>query len=136
MRTRSRFFVRLVTLALTVSAPVACYQRGAKQRNPFAAPGSERGKESIRVRVENQNFNDATIHAIRGGERIRLGQVTGKTESTFTLPWTFSLPLQFQVHLNGGADCNVRAISVDPGDEIWVRIPIEVDMSPCYAGKG
>jgi len=134
--TRSRFAARLATTALMVMIQAACYQGAGVRKNPFAAPGTGEGEGSIRVRVENQNFNDATIHALRGGERIRLGQVTGKSESTFTLHWNVSLPLQFQVDLVGGRGCNVRPLSVDPGDKVWVRIPNEVSMTPCYAGKG
>jgi len=108
---------------------------GSTARNPFAAPGTGRGGGTIHVRVENQNFGDATVHAIRGGERIRLGQVTGKSEQNFTLRWTFSLPLEFEVDIIGGPRCGVRALDVDPGDRVFVRIPIQIGATPCYSGK-
>ncbi len=135
MKRRSTFLFRLATLALVATAPLACFQKSGRRQNPFAAPGTGPGEGSIHVRVDNRNFNDATIHAIRGGERIRLGQVTGKSESTFKLKWNFSLPLAFYVDLIGGTGCNVREISVDPGDRVWVNIPVQIGATPCYAGK-
>jgi hypothetical protein len=88
------------------------------------------------VRVENQNFGDAVVHASRGGERVRLGGVTGKSEETFTMEWGFSLPLEFEINIVGGGRCLVRPLSVDPGDRVWVRIPTHLGASPCYSGKG
>jgi len=131
--TASFSFLRVpAALALAVGL-AACAK--PQSRNPFAAPGTGRGEESIQVRIENQNFGDATVHAIRGGERIRLGQVTGKSEHTFTMRWNFSLSLEFEVHIIGGQGCGVRPLSVDPGDRVWVRIPTQIGASPCYSGK-
>ena len=128
--------VRLLSLALLILSATACYRGYGRRKKPFAAPGTGEGEETIHVRVENQNFSDATIHALRGGERVRLGQVTGKSESNFTVRWNFSLPLEFEIDMVGGPGCRVRPISVDPGDKIWVRIPTRCTMSPCYASKG
>ena len=102
--------------------------------NPFAPPSAS--ETQIRVTIENQNFGDATIHALRGGERIRLGQVTGKSEQNFNVRWNFSLPMEFEIHIVGGQGCRVRPIPVDPGDRIWVRIPTELSLQACYSGKG
>ena len=128
---RSLRLPAVVALALSLSV---CAKPASK--NPFAAPGTQRGEGSIQVRVDNQNFGDATIHAIRGGERIRLGQVTGKSEQSFTMRWNFSLPLEFEVNIIGGQGCGVRPLSVDPGDRVWVRIPNQIGATPCYSGKG
>lgn len=122
----------LALLALTLPG---CGNGMARAANPFAPAGSRGNDGQVQVRVDNQNFGDATIHALRGGERFRLGEVTGKSEKSFTVRWNFSLPLEFEVHLTGGQGCRVRAMSVDPGDRVWVRIPTEVTMSPCYSGK-
>ena len=125
--------LRLSAVLVLALGLAACAKPESK--NPFATPGSGRGEASIQVRVENQNFGDATIHAIRGGERIRLGQVTGKSDKSFTLRWNFSLPLEFEINIIGGQGCGVRPMSVDPGDRVWVRIPTQIGASPCYSGK-
>jgi len=123
---------RVLLAALLASSMSGCFGR-SEARNPFA--GSTRGQERIRIRVENQNFNDATIHAVRGGERVRLGEVTGKSDKDFTLRWSFSVPLEFEIHLVGGGSCSVRPMHVDPGDRVWVRIPTELYASLCISGK-
>jgi hypothetical protein len=120
-------------MAILVLAPAAC-ARGSSSRNPFEG-GSRDGAGSIEVRIENQNFGDATIHALRGGERIRLGQVTGKSQKDFRIRWNFSVPIEFRVDLVGGEGCGVRPMTVDPGDKVWLRIPTQIGMTPCYAGK-
>jgi hypothetical protein len=125
--------VRVATAATLLLTVGGCYRPGKK--NPFAAPGSGEGEGTIQVRVENQNFGDATVHALRGGERIRVGQVTGKSSKQFEVQWRFSVPLEFQIDIIGGNGCGIRPMTVDPGDKIWVRIPPEVGASPCYAGK-
>ena len=119
-------------LALTVAG---CGLAKGAARNPFAAAGSRGGDGRVQVLVDNQNFGDATVHAYRGSERFRLGEVTGKTEKSFTVRWNFSLPIEFDIHLVGGGDCRVRGMPVDPGDRVWVRIPTQITMTPCYSGK-
>lgn len=135
MNSPSRISHRLLAMALLAVAPVGCIKGTSRANNPFAPAGSREREGSIQVRVENLNFGDATIHALRGGERIRLGQVTGKSEKSFTVRWNFSVPLEFQVDLIGGEACGIQPMTVDPGDRIWVRIPPQVGSSPCYAGK-
>ena len=123
---------RAMLMAMLALALVAC-ARGGNAQNPFVGRASREG--SIEVRIENQNFGDATIHALRGGERIRLGQVTGKSQKDFKIRWNFSVPIEFQVDLVGGEGCGVRPMTVDPGDRVWLRIPTQIGMTPCYAGK-
>jgi hypothetical protein len=107
---------------------------GTKTRSPFAGP-AERGEEQIQVRIENHNFNDANVHALRGGERIRLGTATGKTDEDFRVRWNGTFPVEFEISLVGGGSCRVRSMIVDPGDRVWVRIPSEIYASECIAGK-
>lgn len=125
---------RLLSLsAVTLLGLTGCVKPEAL--NPFASPGSRPGEGSVRVLVENQNFGDATVHALRGGERIRLGNVTGKSDETFTIRWNFSLPMEFEINIIGGQGCRIRPMTVDPGDRVFVRIPTEISMQACYSGK-
>jgi len=135
VKSQTRTSHRLLAMALIALAPVGCIKSASRVDNPFAPAGSREREGNIQVRVENLNFGDATVHALRGGERIRLGQVTGKSEKSFTVRWNFSLPLEFQVDLVGGGACGIQPMTVDPGDRIWVRIPPQLGSSPCYAGK-
>jgi len=125
--------LRLALLALLSVAASSCGGGLAQAKNPFA-PASANETE-VQVRVENQNFGDATVHVLRGGERIRLGNVTGKSDQNFTLRWNFSLPMEFQVEIIGGQGCAVRPLVVDPGDRVFVRIPTQLAAQACYSGK-
>lgn len=124
---------RILAVALLLGG---CTAGGRGADDPFAAPSERPGQGRVQVRVENQNFNDATVHALRGGERVRMGDVTGNSERSFTVRWNFTLPIEFEIDLIGGQGCRVRPMSVDPGDRVWVRIPTRLNMSPCFAGKG
>ena len=122
---------RITLAAFLLLATAGC---GTKSRSPFAGR-AERGDEQSQVRIENHNFNDANVHALRGGERIRLGTATGKSDESFRVRWNVSLPLEFQISLVGGGSCRVRSMIVDPGDRVWVQIPSEISGSECIAGK-
>jgi len=122
----------LAVLAL-VALLGGCFRGYGQPDNPFNP--SEGAAEEVSVRVENQNFNDVTLYALRGGEPIRLGDIIGKSSGRFTMAWNFSLPLEFRAELVGGGACNIRALNVDPGDRIWVRIPVQMGVTPCESGK-
>ena len=110
---RSSCRVGVAALALTLAA---C--SGNRLESPF----DDEGAQSIRIDVENLNFADATLHARRGGQRVRLGVVSGKTDQSFEMPWTFSLQLQVEIDLLAGPACVTRPLQVDPGDVILLRI--------------
>ncbi len=122
---------RISLAVLLLLATTGC---GTKSQSPFAGP-AQRGEGQIRVRIENYNFNDANVHALRGGERIRLGTATGKSDEDFRVRWNFTLPIEFEISLVGGGSCRVRSMTVDPGDRVWVRIPSQISGSGCIAGK-
>jgi hypothetical protein len=120
-------------VAVLAAASLASCLPGSSVQNPFAA--AARGPTRVHVRVENLNFNDATIYARRGGEVIRLGDVRGKTHGEFWLDWNIPLPMDFRADLVGNGSCDVRPLHVDPGDEVWVRIPTQLGITPCESHK-
>lgn len=91
--------------------------------SPFTGADDER---EIEIEVLNLNFSDATLHALRMGQRIRLGVVTGKQSDTFTVRWPSSLPLQIEIRLLGGERCTTREMPVDPGDQLYLEIPSDL----------
>ncbi|HSG48306.1 MAG TPA: hypothetical protein VLA43_10870 [Longimicrobiales bacterium] len=110
--------VRVLSLLL-MALVTACATAGS----PFT--GAE-GEREIEIEVLNLNFSDATLHALRMGQRIRLGVVTGKQRETFTVRWPSSLPLQIEIRLLGGERCLTREMPVDPGDQLYLEIPIDL----------
>jgi hypothetical protein len=107
---------------------------GGCARNPGADP-YEAGARPIRVDVLNRNFNDANVWAVYRAERIRLGTVTGKSESTFQLPWKGAEPVQMEIDLVGGERCTTDALTVDEGDVLYLEIQLEFStMKDCRRG--
>jgi hypothetical protein len=77
-----------------------------------------RRREPVRLTVQNQRFEDATIHAIwQGGAKRRVGMVTGMTSQTFTMEWLAD-HVRFEVDFIAAEDYTVEPIDVDDGDHL------------------
>jgi hypothetical protein len=79
------------------------------------------------LKVENQNFLDATVYLFRGGSRFRIGVVSGLSTTILYLrpqdvPTTSEL--QFLIDFVGSDRTPVsESITVQPGDVIELTIP-------------
>ena len=69
----------------------------------------------IVIEIQNNNFQDATVYAIREGERQRLGVVVGKTDDAYAIPWRPNFALRLEVRFLGGGACATREILMEPG---------------------
>ncbi|MBW3535157.1 MAG: hypothetical protein KY453_08075 [Gemmatimonadetes bacterium] len=124
---RRKLLATLVPLVLIASACGSA--TSASSADPFERAGSR----NIRIEVTNLNFNDATLHALRGGERHRLGTVTGKGSASYTMDWPLPQPLRIQIDLLAGGDCTTRSMQVDPGDIIELQIELDLERDPdCF----
>ncbi len=106
--------------------------------NPFdasAIPGAAAGEDPIRIEARNRNFNDVTIWAVRQGQRIRLGRVTGKTDETFRINWNVAFPISFEIDVVGGRGCRTGQVAVERSGRVWIEIPLAVGNQPCRAGR-
>ena len=114
MHTRRFFFAAILGLA------VAACGGSKSQSAPIPPPRTT-------VRVENQGFADMTIYAIRSGQRVRLGQATGNSTSTFTIPANLifgATPLRFLADPIGGKGTPISdEITVQPGDQVTLVLP-------------
>jgi hypothetical protein len=92
------------------------------------APRTEPAPRSeTAVRVVNQSYLDMNVYVVRGGQRLRIGTVTGLTTQIFILRPDMigpALDVQFEVHPIGGRG-NPRSerITAHPGDVIELTIP-------------
>ncbi|HKP28138.1 MAG TPA: hypothetical protein VJU15_02005 [Gemmatimonadales bacterium] len=106
------------TAAALLLVTAACGGKSAPPVDPMAP---------AYVEVQNQGFLDMTVYALRSGQRIRLGQVSGNSTATFELPRTVvnpGLPIRFQADPIGGNRTPFsQEISVSPGDTVVLRIP-------------
>jgi hypothetical protein len=123
---------RTLVLALLLGAQ-ACAVPGSTAKNPF---DGARGMQQIQIEVLNLNWNDATLHALRGGERHRLGVVHGKGEALYRMDWPMSLPLRIEIDLLASGSCVTRELLVDPGDRVQLQIEPDLSMDPdCRQGR-
>jgi hypothetical protein len=91
-----------------------------------AQSGSPEPQARTTLRVENHNFLDMNVFVLQGGQRIRLGTVTGLSTEVFTIPDYIvrSSPVQFELHPIGGrTNPRTETISVQPGEQIVLTVP-------------
>lgn len=109
--------------ALLLAAAPAC--RTSKSAEAGGKPTAERARTT--VRVENRSFLDHNVFVLRGGQRIRLGTVTGNSTQVFTIPSNLIFgisSLQFLVDPIGGSRQPIsNEIRVGEGDEVQLVIP-------------
>lgn len=113
---------RFPFIFVLLSAPAALLGgcAGGYSENPFQE-GSASSRE-IQVRVQNQNFNDATIWAVwEGGGRDRLGTVTGNSTQTFTTRHRSNV-VRFEVDFLAGGGYMSESIPVGPGERLELRL--------------
>jgi hypothetical protein len=110
-------------LSLVVAGGVlpaaGCARRGAKSAQQDSAPTT--------VRVRNQGFLDVNVYVVRGGQRVRLGTVTGNSTQVLRIPeflLSGATPLRFLADPIGTQRQPVSdEIVVTPGDEVTLFIP-------------
>ncbi len=100
-------------IALSACAPVK------------TAPGTYQTRTTLKV--DNRAYLDMTIYAMRGAERVRLGQATGASVSTFTIPADMvrtTTPLRFVADPIGSSRAAISdEFTVRAGDEVVMEIP-------------
>ncbi len=118
MRTATR---TLMLLALALAAACA----GGR-----GAPADDPGAEPTLVRVENQSWLDMNIFVVEGGQRIRLGSVTGNSSGTLRIPRSvigLGRNLSFIADPVGSrSQASSFEIYVRPGETVSLTIPPQV----------
>jgi hypothetical protein len=123
----------LCALVILPGIVTAC--GGGTAQNPFDGSTATPGGERIRIEVQNLNFNDATVWALRSSQRIRVGRVTGKTDQMFDIAWNTAQPIAIQVDVVSGRGCRTNAVAVEPNSRVWVTIPSDMGLGQCRIGR-
>jgi len=93
-------------------------------RSPEEAPDPS---ESAMVQVQNQGFSDMVVYAVSGGQRIRLGLVTGNSTKGFPIPQHLVRAggtIRFLADPVGSSRTPVsEEMTVQPGDVVSLTIP-------------
>lgn len=85
------------------------------------------------VRVENNNWQDVDVYAIRNNQKVRLGMVTSMTASGFRLPsnlLTGSPNVQLYIHPIGSSGGYLsQAMLVGAGQTIELRVENNINLT-------
>lgn len=109
---------RLGVVALVLVVAAACST--SQPRDPFEG-GGEAASTSIRINVENHNFNEATIRAVGRTER-RLGTVPGNGNESFTMNWPTVNDLRVQIDILAGDRYTTNRVTVSPGETVHLTV--------------
>jgi len=127
LRTTPTWAVGLLVVAIGCSRGPAA---GSAAPVPIESP-------EVTVEVENRNFSDATIYAVDGDLRVRLGRVTGKTTQTFTFRW-YPEQLQMLVRFTGGGRVFSGPHAIVPGvaEELLLVIGVSNNSIATLTARG
>lgn len=109
-------------VALAATAFLAGCAAGGGGANPFSA---DRYEPEIKIFVTSLAFADVTLYGVTNGGRRRLGQVTGKREVVFTMPFPAPSDLYLEIDFLAGPTCVTERMVVDPGDHLELIIQNE-----------
>ncbi len=114
-----RVLLLSAVLGVGVLPAEGCARKGARKAASDVAPTS--------VRVRNQGFLDVNVYAVRGGQRVRLGTVTGNSAQVLRIPdylLSGTTPLRFIADPIGSQrQPTSEEIMVSPGDEVTIYVP-------------
>ena len=111
-------------LAVLVLDATACAPR---HRSPAAAP-----PEPVEVTVNNSNYLDVDVFAVRGTSRSRIGSVTGLSSATFQVPAHYAPDGNLQLLVDPiGSDATYLTdkIAVSHGQHIELTVTAVLRMS-------
>ena len=112
--------VRSLAFVCTIAMAACGAPRTPAQAEPFSATSGRAA--TVRLIVQNRNFSDARLYAVRRGARTILGQVGGKQDAEFTLDWVLPEPLRIEIDMLAGPRCTTEEMQVDPGDILELQI--------------
>ncbi len=112
---------RVATLLLL--AALGCASGSASRAGGlFGAPSQS---TTVRIVVQNRNFQDARLFTHRLGGRAILGMVGAKVDREFVLDWDIPEPLYIEIDMLTGPRCFTDELIVDPGDVLELQIAPE-----------
>jgi hypothetical protein len=111
--------LRSATLALVLAAS-ACASSGGSAGAPEPFGGSE--PTTVRIIIQNLNFQDARLYTYRADTRRMLGTVTGNSNREFVIDWDFPARMYLEIDMLAGPRCFTEALTVDPGDILELQI--------------
>jgi len=98
---------------------------GSPQDDPFARGGPSEAQ--LMLRANNTLSEEVSIRVIDAGRTVDLGSVPARTTRQFTVEWSGSSRLAFQLEPFSGRRHTLPLVSVEPGDllELVIQSPVE-----------
>lgn len=87
------------------------------------------------VVVENRNWQDVTVYALRGGARVRLGTVTSMQTARFVLSTEMTRSTQFRLMadpVGSSQTFTSDPVRVEPGDQVQWRLANDLVQSAIF----
>ena len=113
-----RCSIRRTPMAAVVA--LLCAACATSRSEPLEEFPIERTRD-LTLYVRNLNFYDATLYAVSGAQRVRIGIVGGNQEEKFTFRWS-QLDLRIEIDLLAVGKYLTDELPVDEGDELELRI--------------
>lgn len=98
---------------------------GGQRESPFAGSSASQ----VMVFVENRNREDVNVEVASPTGRQAVGRVSGRGRGQFTVDWTRTQELRFEVNLVAGSRHTIRVGSVSPGDRVELFVAPSVGES-------
>jgi hypothetical protein len=113
--------VTYLTRTLTLALVTATAQIVASARPAVAQQAEDPVRRDFVIEVDNDNFHDATVYAVRSGFRLRIGWVSGNRTEKFKFRWPDG-DLRIEIKLLAVGSYYSQIMSVDQGDELHLLI--------------
>ena len=110
-----RFFSLALPVFLLLTALLACSGKSGDDED------IEPIEFDVQITVENRNWQNIVIFALRGGNRVRLGMVTSMSTQIFTIKSEMTRSSEFQLMADpvGALDVyHSDPVRIEPGDQI------------------
>jgi len=114
----------LILRWMAAAVLLPCAACATSQTQPLDEFPVERTRD-LTLHVENQNFYDATLYAVSGAQRLRLGIVGGHQDGEFTFRWS-QLELRIEIDLLSVGKYLTDELPVDEGDELELQIQADL----------
>jgi hypothetical protein len=103
-----------------------------------SADDSSTTRQSIQVRIDNQNFSDMNVYLVSEGTHVLLGSAPGMSKTTLSLP-SGSVSSQWRVRLvadpiGGASAIGTPTLLVAPGQNVYWTIGSDPSSSHASAG--
>ncbi|CAN5821856.1 hypothetical protein BH23GEM11_BH23GEM11_16510 [soil metagenome] len=125
MNTWARVRWTLLLTGITAFSGCAALGGSSSQGDPFAR-GASAGDQLV-LRANNTLSEEVSIRVVDGGRTQDLGSVPGRSTRQFTVQWSGSSRLAFQLEPFSGRRHTLPTIAVEPGDllELVIQSPVE-----------